>query len=169
MKKKKGFSLIEVLVVLGIIGLFTGLMTPKISRYMAVGKETKALSTLETLRAASEIYYFSTGEALGSANLGDTNNNLTKAHLDKLQDYVSNGYENLLGDAKSDTDIIYQEIGGSRGEVEGELTEDITYGGKIAYTFKGPNGESSDGIKIWIETQGDVKAYNIKGDKWTNL
>ena len=68
---------------------------------------------------------------------------------------------------ESNTNEILYEIGGSRGEAEeGKELGDITYGGEVKFTFKAPEGETSDGIKIWITPAKEtVGAYTMKGIK----
>lgn len=166
--KEKGFSLIEVLVVLGIIGLFASFLTPKVSNYLALGKDTKAITTLQNLRTASEMYYFTTGETLGKDKL---DGNLSSVELEKLKEYISGGYKELLNNAEGENKEIVCEIGGSRNEKVDSPEADsiITYGGKVKFTFKAPAGEKSDGIKLWISPQPGVGSYTIKGEKWTEL
>ena len=166
-KKEKGFSLIEILVVLGIIGLFTTFLTPKISYYLALGKETKAIATLNNLRTASEMYQLEKGEALGKGKL---DGNLTKDDVEKLKDFISGGYKDLTKNLENNTNEILYKIGGSRVEAgEGKELGDITYGGEVKFTFEAPEGEISDGVKIWIKPEDDVGAYTMKGIKWGDL
>ena len=167
-KKEKGFSLIEILVVLGIIGLFTTFLTPKISYYLALGKETKAIATLNSLRTASEMYQLEKGVALGEGKL---EGNLTESDVEKLKDFISGGYKDLIKNVEKESRDILYEIGGSRGEAEeGKELGDIIYGGEVKFTFKAPDGETSDGIKIWITPAKEtVGAYTMKGIKWGDL
>lgn len=166
-KKEKGFSLIEILVVLGIIGLFTTFLTPKISNYLALGKETKVIATLNSLRTASEMYQLEKGEALGKGKL---EGNLTESDVEKLKDFISGGYKDLIKNVEKESKDILYEIGGSRAEKEGaEVSGEILYGGKVKFTFKAPDGETSDGVKIWITPMAGVGAYTMKGIKWEDL
>ena len=159
--KKKGFSLIEILVVLGIIGIISSFITPKIMFYMARGKETKVISTLESLRTASEIYFMETGNSLMSS---EKYGNITRKEIKILEDYLSDNVSFLIKDILSDTTPVKMEIGGSKTSKTG----DITYGGEIRFTTKAPEGKTADGIKIWIDGE-DVGAYSMNGDKWTDL
>ena len=160
-QKEKGFSLIEVLVVLGIIGLFTTFLTPKISNYLALGKETKVIATLNSLRTASEMYNLENGSGLGKDKL---DGNLTKADVEKLKEYISNGYKDLIKNLLNDYEEVLYEIGGSKDE-----NNEVIYGGQVKFTFEAPKGEKSDGIKIWILPIDGVREYNLKGTKWKEL
>ena len=160
-QKEKGFSLIEVLVVLGIIGLFTTFLTPKISNYLALGKETKVIATLNSLRTASEMYNLENGSGLGKDKL---DGKLTKADVEKLKEYISNGYKDLIKNLSNDYEEVLYEIGGSKDE-----NNEVIYGGQVKFTFKAPEGEKSDGIKIWILPIDGVGVYNLKGTRWEEL
>lgn len=165
-KKERGFSLIEILVVLGIIGLFTTFLTPKISNYLALGKETKALATLNSLRTASEMYQLENGEGLGKNKL---DGNLTKADVEKLKDFISGGYKDLIKNTEESSGEILYEIGGSINSIEDEKAKEIIYGGNVKFTFKAPTGETSDGVRIWLSPTEGVGAYTMKGIKWEDL
>lgn len=111
--KNKGFSLIELLVVLGIIGVLSSFITPKVMVYMAKGKETKAVAVLESLRTASQLYYLEEGETFIH---GGTYGEVTVGQLKKLEKYLSNNVESLIG-TKEDSENITVEIGGARQEL----------------------------------------------------
>lgn len=165
MKRNGGFSLIELLVVLGIIGILSSLITPKVMGYMAKGKETKAAAVLESLRTASELYFFEEGKSFTGE---DGYKEITVEQLKKLEPYLSNNVNSLIGD-KADSDEVKIEIGGSRETASGT----ITYGGEIGFTTADINSSSNnskaDGVKIWFKPSENIGEYNINGDKWTDL
>ncbi|MGL5055845.1 MAG: type II secretion system protein [Fusobacteriaceae bacterium] len=78
MKKREGFTLIELVVVMGIIGVLSSIAVPRLQSSLRRAKDTKALSTLSLLRTASNLYYSEQGEKLGKdgESLGETHINL---------------------------------------------------------------------------------------------
>lgn len=166
--KNKGFSLIELLVVLGIIGVLSSFITPKVMVYMAKGKETKAVAVLESLRTASQLYYLEEGETFIH---GGTYGEVTVGQLKKLEKYLSNNVESLIG-TKEDSENVTVEIGGSR---TGADSEEIKYGGEIGFTTKDPKSletdtKKSDGINIWFSKgKNEINDFNINSDKWTEI
>lgn len=166
--KNKGFSLIELLVVLGIIGVLSSFITPKVMVYMAKGKETKAVTVLESLRTASQLYYLEEGETFIH---GGTYGEVTVEQLKKLEKYLSNNVESLIKN-KDDAAAVTIEIGGSKETAD---TDKIKYGGEIGFTTKDPasletDTKKSDGINIWFyKGKDEINDFNINGDKWTEL
>lgn len=70
----KGFTLIEVLVVMAIIGLLTSLIVPNVSQAQRRAKEVGVKATMHTVQAALEAYQLDTasypeGENIGLAEL----------------------------------------------------------------------------------------------------
>lgn len=158
MKKNSGFSLVELLVVLSIIGVLSSFITPKFMTYSAKSKETKAIATLEALRTASEFYYLENGESFLK---NDGRGKMTKQQLYRLQRFLSNNASKLIKDNK-----VVVEIGGSRKQ-EGGI---IKYGGEIGFTTAKPEESSSfeNGVSIWFDDT-DVGKFNMNNDKWVDL
>jgi prepilin-type N-terminal cleavage/methylation domain len=62
MKKQQGFSLIELLVVLGIIGALTAIAIPQYQKYQDKAKVTAAIATLTNMRSVVEAYVMEEGK-----------------------------------------------------------------------------------------------------------
>lgn len=57
MQQQKGFSLVELMIVVGIIGILSALAVPAYGNYVLRSKITEATSTLSALRVSMEQYY----------------------------------------------------------------------------------------------------------------
>lgn len=57
-----GFTLVELLVVLGIIALLMALIAPQVLRYLSAAKSETGLAQLKNLESALELYYLDAGE-----------------------------------------------------------------------------------------------------------
>lgn len=55
--KNGGFSLIEMVIAVALVGVLSTLVVPKVREQLAKGKDAKAVATLTALRTASELYY----------------------------------------------------------------------------------------------------------------
>ncbi|MDX8336742.1 type II secretion system protein [Candidatus Cetobacterium colombiensis] len=141
-KKNKGFSVIEIVLVLGVIGILSSFIVPKVRDYLAMAKDSKAINTLQSLRMANETYFLENG------NYPKSDNDDLVAILESLNKYIGN--DHLISNGQLD-------IGGSKND-----QQDIKYGGKI-------NVELDDikGFKF-VPIDGDYK-YNTRGDEWSNL
>jgi prepilin-type N-terminal cleavage/methylation domain len=62
MQKQQGFSLIELLVVIGIIGALTAIAIPQYQKYQNKAKVTAAIATLTNMRSAVEAKILEKGE-----------------------------------------------------------------------------------------------------------
>lgn len=58
----RGFTLIELMVVLVILGLLAGLVGPRVMKHLEDSKSRAARLQIEDLSAALELYYLDTGE-----------------------------------------------------------------------------------------------------------
>jgi general secretion pathway protein G len=56
-----GFTLVELLVVLGIIALLVALVAPQVIRYLSGARSQAAAAQLKNIESAVELYYLDTG------------------------------------------------------------------------------------------------------------
>ena len=61
MKKKKGFTLVEIMVVIGIIGLVLGIAIPSVTSSRRRAREAKARAQIESLGVAIKMYQVDNG------------------------------------------------------------------------------------------------------------
>lgn len=147
-KKNKGFSVIEIVLVLGVIGILSSFIAPKVRDYLALAKDSKAINTLQSLRMANETYYLENGNYPSSEenNMGEI--------LKKLEKYI--GIK-----LNTDTTELFLDIGGSKDDKE---TKEIKYGGKIKVI---PDNEK--GFKLDYKQDEKILPFNMRGDKWSDL
>lgn len=148
MKKERGFSIIEIVLVLGVIGILSSFIVPKTRDYLAMAKDSKVINTLNSIRMASESYYLENGEyAFDGENktLADALPNLSKYMRDNL---------------KIESDKILLEIGGSKTVKETE--ESVVYGGKVE-VYIDSNKE------IVLKATPGVGSFNMRGEEWSKM
>ncbi|WP_047382842.1 MULTISPECIES: type II secretion system protein [unclassified Cetobacterium] len=151
MKRREGFSVIEIILVLGVIGILSSFIVPKVRDYLAMAKDSKAINTLQNLRVASETYYLEKGSypwpSTGITNMSEV--------LENLENYIGKNKVPKPGDG----DDLLLEIGGSKSTPDGE----ITYGGEVKVNL-------DTGNTHFILTPKDSKQeYNIRGEKWEDI
>jgi prepilin-type N-terminal cleavage/methylation domain-containing protein len=79
LKNKKGFTLIELMIVVAIIGILAAIAIPNFMNYQCKAKQSEAKSSLGSIRVAQEAYFaehdtYSTDKnAIGFATKGEGN------------------------------------------------------------------------------------------------
>ena len=156
--KNRGFSLIEIVVAVAIMGILSGIVGLQLRSYIAKSKDTKAVATLNTLRLAAQLYQLENERPLIEDSLKYNDPTEIKKALEKLEPYLDNNAKVIIKEAE-------MAIGGSKTEKD---SKDIKYGGKVKITFKDPdtNKNNSDGYYIWLEPVSPTEAYDTKGNKW---
>lgn len=75
MKRGLGFTLVEVLVVVAIVGILTAIAVPQYSQYVMRGKVTEATGALSELRLRAEKWFADNRTYVGvSATIGNATN-----------------------------------------------------------------------------------------------
>lgn len=153
MKRNRGFSIIEVVLVLGVIGILSSFIVPKTRNYLAMAKDTKAINTLNNIRMASETYYLENGKELIEEEVSEEGKVLTGTDIEKIKKYMRDS------NFQSDSSEIKVDIGGSK---ESKDTEEIKYGGYL-------NVYMNKNKEIIFKTSSEVFPYSIRGEKWEEI
>lgn len=99
-KKKKGFTLIEMVAVVAIIGILAAILVPKITGYIREAKKTEVIQQARNIVQAYETYKMK--------------NNMTASttiEAQKLEDITDEGMLSLIGvDSTTDIDSIITKI-----------------------------------------------------------
>ena len=95
--KNRGFSLIEIVVAVAIMGILSGIVGLQLRSYIAKSKDTKAVATLNTLRVAAQLYQVENEEALiDTASLTTYSEQKVKDALKKLEPYLDNNAKAII-------------------------------------------------------------------------
>lgn len=68
--KQAGFSLVELMVVVGIIGILAAIAVPKLQQFTAKAKQSEARSTLRSMDTLQQAYYAENGTYAANATVG---------------------------------------------------------------------------------------------------
>lgn len=157
-KKNKAFSLVEIIIAMAIIAILSTIALPQIRTQIANARNTKAITTLNTFRIATQMYQIDSDKEL-IASTNSYSLETTKEALGKLAPYMDKNAKKII-----DSGGLIN-IGGSRTKTDNGLGT-ISYGGQVRITFINPENKNSDGYSIWLEPVSPTKDYNLKGNKW---
>ncbi len=97
MKKQQGFTLIEILIVISIIGVLSALTLVGMSGFRASGRDAKRMSDLRQVQNGLELYY---------AKFGSYPTSVTWTDL--VSQLASAGVKNLPTDPTNSGDYVYK-------------------------------------------------------------
>ena len=86
--KNRGFSLIEIVVAVAIMGILSGIVGLQLRSYIAKSKDTKAVATLNTLRVAAQLYQLENERPLIEDTTKYDDPTEIKKALEKLEPYL---------------------------------------------------------------------------------
>ncbi|MHC5163090.1 MAG: type II secretion system protein [Planctomycetota bacterium] len=137
MRNKKGFTLVEILIVVVILGILAAIVIPQFTDASTQSKLSSCLSTLKSMRSQIELYKIQHNDApptlaaianqleqfsdVDGGNLSDTTNTVTGAiYGPYVQDVAANPW--------NDSDTFALADGDGVGWVYNEATGDLTIG-----------------------------------------
>ncbi len=82
---QKGFTLIELMIVVAIIGILAAIAIPQYQNYIAKSQVSRVMSEVASMRTATETC-LNEGKAATACDFGWTNSNLLGQSIEKLQD-----------------------------------------------------------------------------------
>ena len=163
--KRKGFTLIELVVVVAIILLLAATLAPKLRKEVAKARDAKAVAALGSLRTAVNIFYSDKGKTptklAGTSNDGES---IYPVDAD-TSEYLEKDLVTFLNtdDASSDGSA-----GAPIGAHRSGPTETLNYGGFATYEYN-----NTDDLEVYIDgasaTAGTAtNEYDTKGNAWAS-
>ncbi len=167
--KKKGFTLIELVVVVAIILLLAATLAPKLRNEVAKARDAKAVAALGSIRTAVNVYLADNGEgAAGIYGTVTSDDGFLIDDTDDSSEYLETSVVSYLGEATSangeDAGVA---VGGHK---ESASDKSVTFGGGIIINY------DPDDVSAVLSTSGDgvtfdtteliSEEFDTKGNEW---
>lgn len=141
--KNKGFTMVEIIVVLAIVGILSGFIVPKAQKQIGISKDLRAINVLSGLRTANSMFFL-------EKNISLEKGNFTEEKLKLLEEYLPGTIYSKL---YIEGGLIYVYIGGAINQ-----SNEIIYGGKL---------------NLFVDELGEIKfnsAFkNLNGEPWNGI
>jgi len=153
-KYRRGFTLIEVLITIAIVGILAAIALPAYDRYVRQTNRTSAKSAVEKMRGLQEAYY--SNNKGYSNNLTDLGYASNPATIDKTGEEVAAG----SGSAKYQVSINTLSAGTMK------YCANCDY--EIVAVPQGTQTKDTDCAVMWFNSRGQKGSENTAGTATTN-
>ena len=121
MNIKRGFTLLEILIVVVIIGILAGLAIPKFNKTIETAKGKEAYVTLETLRTAERMYYLDYGSYTSIVGMGGPFSQLVPDYLPENpnRNYPDGNWGYAYWTSSSLPRVVARRLGGAYSPIGG--------------------------------------------------
>lgn len=133
----KGFSLVELIIVVAIMAVLIGVLAPQYLKYVEKSRESADLDNIQTVISAIEVYYTDPANSMPASSLSFSTDADNKLNTSAFKEAMTN--------AGLDTSKIEIKSNAYKGKVEVTLNVDNTKG-NIYFTAKEPKLANALGI-----------------------
>ncbi len=179
MKKKNGFTLIELVVVIALIAILAVTLAPRLRDQIAKAKDSKAIAILGALRTSSEVFFAEKEETV--LDFHSESSLVDNASMSYLIGELDTSAQSLFNQGDG-VDVTYTAAGLATdlgeavlfevpvGGVRTGADQDLSYGGYVRYSFSNSDRSltTTDGISIVMLGAPATDTHDTKRNDWTS-